>query len=91
MLRSKGRSSPSRSARVPAALLICAAAAAKGIGPVLQSGDQHLELVDGLVESFWCLTVVASTVFRLCDHLADRLVPLGQRCGEMTRSGRGCR
>ncbi|ELP44254.1 hypothetical protein D522_23360 [Mycobacterium avium subsp. paratuberculosis S5] len=62
---SDGRSSPSSPATVAAASLMCAAAAASGsarfFNPVISSSN--LSTVRS--NSFSCLTVVASTVFRL--------------------------
>ena len=50
------------------------------VGAVLQPGDQLLEVLSRVSSNCcWCLTVVSSTVFRLLDHLADRLVAIGQR------------
>ena len=50
---------------MPAASLMCAAAAAKRVGPVLQSGDQQSQACRPCrSNSCRCLTVVANTVFR---------------------------
>ena len=47
------------------------------IGMVLQPGDQSLEIVDGLVELLPVLDRDVQHGVEVLDHLADRLVTLG--------------
>ena len=75
---SSGRLSASRSATVPAASLMSAVDVRDRVGAVLQPGDQHLEVLHRLVELLLVLDRRVEHGVEVLDHLADRLVAVGQ-------------
>ncbi len=79
VLCSSGRLSASRSAMVPAASLMSATEEAMGSAAVVQLGDQRLEVLHRLVELLLVLDRGVEHGVEVLDHLADRLIAVGQR------------